>query len=421
LRFTVRRPASAEVSPCCHRPSGGDVACCVHVGVARPCGAGFALENRLALAALGSDVPARRASLRRVSGRYQLDPTASLVLQTRGEQTPTASKDATVQTTLVCHPHAGPLDGAPCRSRHRTHIKGFDADRVEAPRDISRGLFDPILASGGLTRLELRSRQLRASSPVGTALCASQALLQHLQPPSLTATQARGVQQFAGRQCRRHGSTAVDTHHAVVTRTDDRIGDVGERNMPATGPIKGYPVGLHTLWDRPRQAEPHEANLGHPHPTEPAIQPLNVLRFDRDLPKSLMHTGLTPCRTAVRSAEKAAQCLGEITQRLLLHGLRTSRQPIVLGTCRGQLSALLVVAGRATTELPVLLLLDGEIPHIPSVTTMLRQNRRLLRRRKQSVTRHVSNLAATTDKLSKGEAALPSVAKAKGFDAAMTR
>jgi hypothetical protein len=34
LRFTVRRPASAEVSPCCHRPSGGDVAWRVHVDVA---------------------------------------------------------------------------------------------------------------------------------------------------------------------------------------------------------------------------------------------------------------------------------------------------------------------------------------------------------------------------------------------------
>src|SRR5215208_6599644 len=35
LRFTVHRPASAEVSPCCHRPSGGYVASSVHVGVAR--------------------------------------------------------------------------------------------------------------------------------------------------------------------------------------------------------------------------------------------------------------------------------------------------------------------------------------------------------------------------------------------------
>ena len=56
LRFMVRRPASAEVCPRCHRPSGGDTARSVHVAVARFCIAGFALENRLALAVSGSGV-----------------------------------------------------------------------------------------------------------------------------------------------------------------------------------------------------------------------------------------------------------------------------------------------------------------------------------------------------------------------------
>ena len=57
LRFTVRRPASAEVSPCCHRPPGGDVACNDHVGIAPPCGTGFALDHRLALAVFERYVP----------------------------------------------------------------------------------------------------------------------------------------------------------------------------------------------------------------------------------------------------------------------------------------------------------------------------------------------------------------------------
>jgi hypothetical protein len=91
LRFTVRRPASAEVSPCCHRPSGGDVACSVHIGVGGPRTAGLALEDRLALAVFWCDVPARRTSLRRVCGRDLLDPAASLLLYTHGVQAPTAS------------------------------------------------------------------------------------------------------------------------------------------------------------------------------------------------------------------------------------------------------------------------------------------------------------------------------------------
>jgi hypothetical protein len=407
LRFTVRRPASAEVSPCCHRPSGGDVACCVHVGVARAHGAGFALENRLALAVSGSDVPAHRASLRRVRGRDPLYPTMGLVLQTRGEQTPPASADATVQPAFLCNANTRLLDRSACRAGHRTHVKGFDADRVEAPRDVSGDFFDPVLASVCLTRSQPRDRQLRASSPVGAALRACQALLQHPQLPGLPAAQTGGVQQFAGRQCRRYGNTTVDTHHAPVTRTGDRIRDVGEGYEPAAGPIVGDPVGLHPHWNRPGEAEAHPADLGHPHPPEPAIQALDVMGFDRDLPESFMYTGFAPGRAAVRTTEKVAHGLGEVAQRLLLDGLRAGRQPIVLGTGRGQLSTLLVVTGRATPRLPVLLLLDGQVPHIPGMATMLAQHHRLLSGRKQPVSRHASNVTSTTDKPPKGEAAFP--------------
>jgi hypothetical protein len=408
LRFTVRRPASAEVSPCCHRPPGGDVACSVHVGVARPGVAGFALENRLALTVFGRDVPARRASLRRVRGWDLFDPTVSLVLQTRSEQTPTASARTRgkVQTALLCHPLAGLPHSSPRSAGHRTQVKGFDADRIEAPRDVSGDLFDPILASVSLARFELRDRPLCASSPVGAALGASQSLLQHPQPPGLTATQARDVEQFTGRQCRRHRNTTIDTHHAALTRAGDRIRDVGERNMPAAGPITGDPIGL------------HPADLGHPHPTKPAVQPLGMMRFHRDLPESFMHTGFAPRRAAVRSAEKVAHRLGEVPQSLLLHRLRPGRQPVVLAASRSQLSTLLVVPGRAAPRLPVQLLFDRQVPHKPGMATMLAQHHRLLSGGKQPISRHPGNLTATTDKSPKGETASPPPAKAKGMHAA---
>ena len=290
MRFTVRRLASAEVSSCCHRPSGGDVACSVHVGVARRRAAGFALENRLALAVFGSDVPARGASLRRVRGRHVLDATESVVLQTRSEQSPTASSDSSVQTAFLSYPHTRLRNRSPCTAGHRTHVE-----------------------------------------------------------------------------------------------------------------------------------EAHPADLGYPYPTEPAVQPLDVMRFDRYLSESLMYTGFAPRRAAVRSAEKVTHRLGEVPQRLLLHRLRAGRQPVVLGAGRGQLSTLFAIAGRAATRLPVPLLLDGQVPHIPGVATMLRQHSPLLSGRKPPVTRHASNLAGTTDKLSKGEAALPPPTKARGFHAATTR
>jgi hypothetical protein len=259
LRFTVRRPAGTEVSPCCHRPSGGDVACSVHVGVARPRVADFALENRLALAVLGCDVSARGASLRRVRGRDLLDPTVSLVLQTCGEHTPTACIDSPVQSTFLGNAHTRLRHSSPRATGHHSHVEGLDPDRIEAPRDVSSDFFDPVLATVGLTRFQLCDRQPRASSPARAALGAGEPLLQHLQPPGLTAAQTRSVQQFTGRQGRRHCNTTVDTHHAVRTRTSDRTRDVREPDMPAASPIASDPVGLHALGtgrDRRNRTQP---------------------------------------------------------------------------------------------------------------------------------------------------------------------
>ena len=112
MRFTVRRPPTGEVSPCCHRPPGGDVACSVDVGVAPASSAGFAFENRLALAVSGCDVPAGGATLRRIRGRDLIDPTRSLVLQTRGQKPPTALADRPIQPALLSNPHTRPLHGA---------------------------------------------------------------------------------------------------------------------------------------------------------------------------------------------------------------------------------------------------------------------------------------------------------------------
>jgi hypothetical protein len=53
--------------------------------------------------------------------------------------------------------------------------------------------------------------------------------------------------------------------------------------------------------------------------------------------------------------------------------------------------------------LPVLLLFDRQVPHIPGVATMSVQGCRLFSRRKQPVTRHNGKVAASTDKSSKGE------------------
>ncbi len=421
MRFAVRRPADAEVSPRCHRPSGGDVACSVHVGVARPCVADFALENRLALAVLGCDVPARGAPLRRVRGRDLLDPTVSLVLQACGEQTPTACADSPVQSTFLRNVHTRFCRSSSRATGHHAHVKRLNTDRIEPSRDVSGHFFRPVLASVSLTRFQLRNRQLRASSPARAAFGAGKPLLQQLQPLSLTEAQTRDTQQFTGRQGGRHDNTTIDTNHTAVTRTSNGIRNVCKTDMPAPSPIPCDPVGVNALRNRPREAKPYPTHLGHPHSTEPAVQTLDVMRLNPDLSESFAHTGFAPRRAAVRPLEKLAHGLGEIPQRLLLHGLRAGRQPVALGASRGQLSTLLVVAGRLTTWLPMLLLLDGQVPHIPGVPTVFRQHRGLLSGRTQPISRHAGKITTTTDKLPKGEATLPPPAESRGIYAANHR
>lgn len=413
LRFTVHRPASAEVSPCCHRSSSGDVARGVHIGVARPGGAGLAFKYRLALAVSDSHIPTRRASLRRVRGRDLLDPTIRLVLQTTREQTPPASEDAPVEAPFLGHLPAGLLHGAPGRSGHRPRVQGFDPDRVEAPCDRRGGLLAPVLASVGLTRIQLGDRALGAGTPFGTALSTGQPLLQHPQPLGLSRAQARDVQQFAGGQRRRHHNPAVDTDHGTITWTNDGIRDVGKCDVPSARPVAGDPVRLHPLRHRARQPEAHPTDLGNPHTPNPTVQPLDMMRFDRDLAKTLVQTSLPPCRTTVSPSEEVRHRLCEIAQRLLLHIVRPSRKPVVLSAGRSQLSTLLVVSRHAAPGLPMPLLLNSQVPHIPGIATMLSQLHRLPSGRKQPVARHPRNISATTDKSAKGEAAFPALAQAR--------
>ena len=390
MRFTVRRPPTGEVSPCCHRPSGGDVACSVDVGVAPSCIAGFALENRLALAISRSDVPARGATLRRIRGRNLLDPTKSLVLQTRGQKAPTAAADSSVEPTLLGDSRTGLFGGAARGAGHRPHVKGFNPDRVKATCNVSGHFFDPVLASIDLTCLQLRDRPLGLLAAVRAMLGSGETLLQRLQPLRLTPTQAGCVQQFTGGQSRRHGNPAVDTDHPGIARAGDRSRDVGERDMPAPGPITGHPVRLNTCWYRSRQAKPHPAHFRHPHPAKAAVQPLDVTRFHPDLPKPLMHTRFAPRRAAVCAGEEVPHSLGEVPQRLLLHRLTPGAKPGVLRAGFRQLRGLLAIAGSFAARLPVLLLLHRQIPHIPRVPAVPKQCLLLLRSRQQSEPRHTS-------------------------------
>jgi hypothetical protein len=144
LRFTVHRPASAEVSPCCHRPSGGNVACGVHVSVARTRTAGDAVENRLALAVFRRDMPAVGASLRRVRSWNEFEPSHCFVLQPGNQQPPPLAADLAVEAPFLRDVGPWTFTSAARRPGHGTHIQILDADDVEAARQIGGCFFYPV-------------------------------------------------------------------------------------------------------------------------------------------------------------------------------------------------------------------------------------------------------------------------------------
>ncbi|MDT5357642.1 MAG: hypothetical protein QOJ56_6174 [Mycobacterium sp.] len=403
MRFTVHRPASAEVSPCCHRPSGGDVACGVHVGVARLRTAGDALENRLALAVFRRDMTAIRASLRRVGGRDKFEAPDSFVLQPGNQQSPALTVDLSVESPFLRDICARTFDSTARRAGHGRHIQVLDADGREATRQIGAGLLHPVTAAICFTGAKPGNGQLGSCAPMRSEARSGQAPLQAAQPLGFISTKARGVQQLSGGQRCRHRHASINADYAAVVGSRDRWRDGSKCDVPAARAIQIHAVGLHRVGDVAGPAESHPADLGHPYLPVAAAEPPNVARFHTDLPKTLVLAGLTPGWASVGAIEVVAHRLGEVPQRLLLHGLRPGGQPVVFGAGRRQLSTLLLVTRRCAAWLPMLLLLYGQIPHKPGMATVPGQHNRLFTGGKHPQPAHCNNINATTDNLPKGE------------------
>jgi hypothetical protein len=402
LRFTVRRPASAEVSPCCHRPSGGDIACGVHVSMARARAAGDALENRLALAVFRRDVSAGRASLRRVRSGNRFEPSRSFVLEPGNQQSPALALNLAVEAPFLPDVCPRAFMSAARRSAHGTHLQILDTDGVEAARHIGGGLFGPVAATICLAGAHPGNGQLGSCPSVRSASRPGQTLLQSAQSLGFTSTKARNTQQLAGGQRHRHRHAAVNANDAPVIGPWNRSGDGGKSDVPAPRSIQIDAVGLHGVGDVAGPAEPHPTDFRYPYLPVSAAQPPCMTGFESDLAKPFMPAGLTPRRATVGAIEKVAHRLGEVPQRLLLHRLRPGRQPLVFSASHRQLRTLLVVTGRMASWLPMLLLLDRQIPHQARMATMLGQSCSLLRAGKQPKPAHINNVGPATDSSSGG-------------------
>ena len=404
MRFTVHRPASAEVSPCCHRPPGGDVACRVHISVPRARIAGDTPKNRLALAIFRCDVPARRASLRRVRGGDEFNPPQSFVFQPANQAAPALATDRVVKAALRGDSGSGVFDGAARRAAHRPHIQIFHADGIEASSQVSGGFLHPISAPVGVAGFQFGNGQFGPRPPIGAALRPAETLLQSTQALSFATAREWGAQQFPGGQRRRHHHSAIHPDHAAVGRSRDRFWNGSEPHVPPPRPIQRHPEGLNAVGHGASPPEPHPSDFRHPDLAITTAHVFDMARIDTDLPESFVHAGFSPAGAAMGAIEEVTHGLREVPQGLLLHGLRPCGQPRIFRAGLSQLGTLLVVAGGPPPRLPVLLLFNSQVPHKPGVATMFSQHGRLLRGGKQSEPGHPSKLTDTYDKSMEGRA-----------------
>jgi hypothetical protein len=266
---------------------------------------------------------------------------------------------------------------------------------------ICAGLLHPILPPVGLAGAQSADRVLHAAAAVRTPLGAGEPALQPPQPRPLPRSQARRVQQFTRRQRRADHNATVDADYLAGTRCRDRIGYGSERDMPSPCAIQRHPVGLHPWRHCAGPAEPNPPGLRYPHLADFTAQapylPLSASSHD---PEPLVLPGPPRRRPPgwVLRVKERCHCLGEVPERLLLYCLGAVPQPLVLCPGQGQLSALLQVVGCAPpARMPVLVLLDRQVPHVPGVRAVNPQHRLLGSRGEQSVAGHTNTLAMITD------------------------
>src|SRR5579859_1699992 len=189
-----------------------DVDGCVHVSIANKV-AGYAGEERLALAALGCDVPACATALRSVSRADPLDPAGSLLFQSANQQSPARTHDLAVEPCFRTDVTSWVPSRTPGRARHTRDAQVLDTNQVEPPRKVRAGFLDPVFAHVGFSRAQPSDSQLRLGPSLRPPAGSRNLALQAPQPALSAGAEPGDHQHLARRQRRAHCSPAVDTDH----------------------------------------------------------------------------------------------------------------------------------------------------------------------------------------------------------------
>jgi hypothetical protein len=401
LRFAVHRPGCPVASPRIHGVPRRNVPGRVYVSIVGET-AGGAPEDGLALARLSVHLPACRAALARKRWVDSLYPVGRFLFQAAYQDAPSGPEYALVKRSFCANVPTRMPDCPFGRTRHVPDLEVFDPDQVEPASDVSAGLLSPVLAPVCLLGAHPGGRKPHPRAAVRASLGAGKLALQPPQPSLLPRSQARHVQHFPGGQSCRHRHTSVEAYDLAIFRCGDRLGNSGEGDMPASCPIQSNPVRLYSRRLRTGPAEPYPSRLRNPDltglPAESAHIPLPPASPNDA--ESLVTSGPPPGRASGRVlwVEEGSLRMGKVPQRLLLHHLATCSQPVMLRACGGELSALLEVARRVrAADVPVRVLLDGQVPHVSGVCAVVTQYRLLGWRGEQPISGHANTLSSYTD------------------------
>jgi hypothetical protein len=401
LRFAVHGPGCPVASPRSHGVPRRDVPGRVHISVAgEP--AGRTREARLALARLRVHVPARRAPLTGESGVNLLHAAGRLVLQSANKQPPARCHDLAVEPGFLTDVRAWLPGRASGRARHSLELEILDSNQFKPARDVSGDLLGPVSASICLAGSQPSNCQLHSFPPLRRRLGTGESALETPQSLLALAAQSWRCQQLAGREGSADSYSAVDADSMSVGWVSNRAWDSTKGDVPASGPIASYPVGLGVVGYCAGPPEPHPSDLRDTHEAYMSRHAANVpvQPAPSHDTKSFIPARLPPRWPpyGVDWIEKCRHSLAEVAQGLLLHHLGARGQPGVLRASNCELTALFQVAwGALAPRVPVPVLLDGQVPHIPGLGAVVTQRSLLDRRRKQAITRHVNTLATTTD------------------------
>ena len=329
MRFTLHGDPDGRLSACADGPSGRDVDCRVHVRV-RLVSAGYALEDRLALAVLSCAMPTGTAGLRRVRRVRFIDPSRCPVLQTTHQA---VCEDAAVESgfrAATVRQIRARLFGGGLRSSsfgHLGDVQILHPDDVEPSGDVGACLLHPVPATVTGSGVQPGDRYPHPLTPVGAATAAGQATLQVLEPLPLTVRQTRAGQDFTSRQCRRHGHTAIHTDHLTRIRGRNGPGDDSERQVPAPDTVAGDAVRLR-VGNGAGQPEPDPADLGHVDRGPLPVHFHDPGRLTANDAEPLVQPGSAPSRSTVGPAVEVSDSLIEVPHCLLLDGGGPGPQPV---------------------------------------------------------------------------------------------